>query len=53
MPRSLLRELFRYLRRESAAAGPDLPDGALLKRFLDQRDEVAFESLVQRHGPMV
>src|SRR5438132_651220 len=52
MPRILLGELFRFLRRESGA-GQDLPDGALLKRFLDQRDEVAFENLVQRHGPMV
>jgi internalin A len=53
MPRSLLGELFRYLRRESAVAGQELSDGALLERFLDQRDEVAFENLVQRHGPMV
>lgn len=53
MPRSLLGDLFRFMRRESVACGPDLTDGALLKRFLDQRDEVAFEALLQRHGPMV
>jgi internalin A len=53
MPRSLLGDLFHFLRRECAAAGQDLSDGALLERFLDQHDEVAFENLVQRHGPMV
>ncbi len=36
-------------------AGPigDLSDGALLERFLAARDDVAFEALVVRHGPMV
>jgi RNA polymerase sigma factor (sigma-70 family) len=52
VPKSLLGDLFRFLRRERAA-GPDLSDGALLERFLDQRDEAAFEALLQRHGPMV
>ncbi len=36
----------------SGAAG-DLPDGALLERFVATRDEAAFEVLVARHGPMV
>ncbi len=31
----------------------DLPDGALLERFVATRDEAAFEELVARHGPMV
>jgi polysaccharide biosynthesis/export protein len=31
----------------------DLSDGALLERFLTARDEAAFESLVERHAPMV
>ncbi len=30
-----------------------LTDGQLLDRFLVRRDEVAFETLVARHGPMV
>jgi RNA polymerase sigma factor (sigma-70 family) len=37
------------LRRE----GADLPDGTLLGRFIDERDDGAFEALVRRHGPMV
>jgi RNA polymerase sigma factor (sigma-70 family) len=35
------------------AAGPAPTDGALLRRFADGRDEVAFALLVQRHGPTV
>ena len=37
------------------ATGPigDLSDGALLERFLAARDDVAFEALLLRHGPMV
>ncbi len=30
-----------------------LSEWELLRRYLDERDEVAFESLVARHGPMV
>jgi RNA polymerase sigma-70 factor (ECF subfamily) len=30
-----------------------LPDGQLLERYVAIRDEVAFEALVRRHGPMV
>ena len=30
-----------------------VPDGQLLDRFVDRRDEVAFTTLVERHGPMV
>jgi RNA polymerase sigma factor (sigma-70 family) len=44
----------RYLRgvalRQSCAV---LTDGQLLERFLGQRDDASFESLIQRHGPMV
>lgn len=53
MPRTRLAELFRFLRRERAAAGQDCTDGALLQRFLEQRDEAAFEALLHRYGPMV
>jgi RNA polymerase sigma factor (sigma-70 family) len=30
-----------------------LSDGELLARYVSRRDEVAFEALVERHGPMV
>jgi len=42
---------FRYLRRR--LAGPAAPDGDLVRRFADRRDEAAFAELVDRHGPMV
>jgi RNA polymerase sigma factor (sigma-70 family) len=29
------------------------PDGLLLERYVSARDEVAFEALLRRHGPMV
>src|SRR5437867_3453503 len=31
----------------------DVTDGQLLQRFLDQRDEAAFELLLRRHGPLI
>src|SRR5713226_3246726 len=33
--------------------GAGLTDGQLLSRFIERRDEAAFEALVRRHGPMV
>ena len=33
--------------------GAGLSDGQLLGRFVEGRDEAAFEALVRRHGPMV
>jgi RNA polymerase sigma factor (sigma-70 family) len=37
-----------------AATGPDaLPDGELLRRYVDARDETAFVALVRRHGRVV
>lgn len=42
------------LRRAAAAqAAAGVTDGALLDRFIGQRDHAAFEDLVRRHGPMV
>jgi RNA polymerase sigma factor (sigma-70 family) len=54
MPRTLFRDLLYLLRRQGASAeGQPLTDGMLLQRFLDQRDEAAFQVLLERHGPMV
>ena len=36
---------------EGTLAG--LPDGRLLERYVVERDELAFETLVKRHGRMV
>ncbi len=47
-------EAIRYLSRvfqEGTLAG--LPDGEILDRFVERRDEAAFELLLRRHGPMV
>jgi RNA polymerase sigma factor (sigma-70 family) len=44
--------LFLYELRRAAAGRPS-SDGQLLERFAMDRDEVAFETLLQRHGPMV
>src|SRR5262249_31840927 len=33
--------------------GSEQTDGALLRAFLDNNDQQAFEALVRRHGPMV
>jgi RNA polymerase sigma factor (sigma-70 family) len=43
-------DLGRIFRGETVSG---LSEWQLLERYLDQRDEVAFEALVVRHGPMV
>ncbi|HEY7423830.1 MAG TPA: RNA polymerase sigma factor [Gemmataceae bacterium] len=49
-----LHPLLHYLRRLSGGtAGGDVDDAQLLHRFLDQQDENAFTTLVQRYGAMV
>ena len=48
---SLLLEQLRKTIRRQLAGG--LADGALLDRFVQHRDEAAFEVLVWRHGPLV
>jgi RNA polymerase sigma factor (sigma-70 family) len=54
MPSALLKVLLGFLHKARAVeADADLNDGALLERFLAQRDDAAFEVLLQRHGPMV
>ena len=50
----MLNEVVRHLRKLAglrATAG--MTDSHLLERFLNQRDEGAFEALFARHAPMV
>ncbi len=54
MPDSPLRTLFRHLQRARSAPGGAGPaDAELLERFVQKRDEGAFELLVWRHGTLV
>ena len=49
-----MRQLIPRLRRAvSLCAEGTLSDGQLLDAYLARRDEMAFELLVRRHGPMV
>ncbi len=54
MRRVQLRSVLRHIHRlfgDGTLAG--MPDARLLERYAADRDETAFEALVQRHGPMV
>ena len=44
----------RYIRGLGATLAPaEWSDAQLLERFAEQGDEIAFEALVRRHGPLV
>jgi RNA polymerase sigma factor (sigma-70 family) len=46
--------LIQFLRRAALLpTGATLSDEQLLDSFLDRKDDIAFEMLVRRHGPMV
>jgi RNA polymerase sigma factor (sigma-70 family) len=46
--------VLQHLRKlEALASAGRLSDGQLLQRFIGDRDEAAFNALLQRHGPMV
>jgi hypothetical protein len=54
MPGKQLQGVIHHLRRTVGARGlREVPDVELLKRFVANRDEAAFELLVWRHGKMV
>jgi RNA polymerase sigma factor (sigma-70 family) len=54
MASSQSKRVMDHLRRAVfAGEAADLSDGRLLTRFIEHRDEAAFEVLVRRHGPMV
>ena len=49
-----LDHVLRHIRKLAPSpADAALGNGALLDRFVTKRDESAFETLLQRHGPMV
>lgn len=49
-----MKTVIDHLRRAAMLSGGAAEsDGQLLRRFVSGRDEVAFEALVRRHGPMV
>ena len=51
MTKGPLTGALRHLRRAALLSdGAGLADGDLLERYLNERDEAAFESLLQRHG---
>src|SRR5262245_34570240 len=54
MAEGQLHGVIRHLRRVALLPdGAGLTDSELLEYYLTRRDEAAFESLLQRHGPMV
>ncbi|QDV35085.1 sigma-70 family RNA polymerase sigma factor [Tautonia plasticadhaerens] len=50
-PRTTAEQAFRTLFEVGSASG--LGDGPLLGRFVEHQDEIAFEAIVNKHGPMV
>ncbi|OAI55093.1 hypothetical protein AYO44_02840 [Planctomycetaceae bacterium SCGC AG-212-F19] len=54
MAKGQLYHLLGFLRRLTVPLSGDAEtDGQLLQRVLSERDELAFQTLMQRHGPMV
>ena len=52
MATASLDPVLRHIRK-IVDAGPALADHELLERFVQLRDETAFEAMVRRHGPTV
>jgi RNA polymerase sigma factor (sigma-70 family) len=54
MATSQISSLVKHVRRAALAQQSGaMTDGQLLECFLARRDEIAFEALLRRHGPMV
>jgi RNA polymerase sigma factor (sigma-70 family) len=53
MTSSPFERIVRYLQRTTNRSYVDGTDGELLERFCAQRDAVAFETLMRRHGALV
>lgn len=45
--------LHQLLRSVAPSTAGEVSDAELLDRFIQRRDEAAFELLIWRHGPMV
>lgn len=53
MSKTLDDILVYFLRSDAGLHSEGASDGDLLGRFIEQRDETAWDALVRRHGPMV
>jgi len=53
MPPAVVHKVADVWKRFRAADLAEVPDPELLRRFVSSRDELAFEMLVRRHGPVV
>jgi hypothetical protein len=53
MPKQSLNDLIHMVRRLAGQAEGTLADAELLARFVQRRDEAAFEALVWRHGQLI
>jgi RND family efflux transporter MFP subunit len=53
MPKQSLNELIQMVHRLAGQAEGTLADAELLARFVQRRDEAAFEALVWRHGQLI
>jgi RNA polymerase sigma factor (sigma-70 family) len=50
---SPLDHVLRHVRQLAGTPADELTDGELLERFIQNKDETAFDRLMQRHGRMV
>ncbi|MBA4066904.1 MAG: hypothetical protein C0501_25000 [Isosphaera sp.] len=53
MPKTLDDALVYFLRSDASLHSEGVCDGDLLSRIIEQRDEIAWDALARRHGPMV
>jgi RNA polymerase sigma factor (sigma-70 family) len=53
MPQAHFADAFSDLCRRAAHVPDALPDGELLRRYAEARDEAAFTALLRRHGKLV
>ncbi len=53
MPKQTLNDLIRIVHKLAGQTEGTLADAELLARFVERRDEAAFEALVWRHGQLI